>query len=120
MAVGTSVTERIDTCTPNSILVGPVAGLLDDLELAISEVDLGVELLDANRSRDLACFQGVGHLHDTGHGRRCFGVADIWLDASDQQRLAFGAFWEKDIGDTFQFNWVANSSSRALDSVSNS
>lgn len=68
---------------------------------------LRVEILYANSGRDDSSLHSQNHFHHTSHSTGGFGVADVGLHGSNQERVPLAVLQEQ-IGDTVQLDWVAD------------
>jgi hypothetical protein len=78
VSVGTSITEGVDRSTTKG--TGPVLDLGSDLDVALVEDQLGVELLNTGRRGDLALLKGHDNLENGSETGSTLTVTDIRLD----------------------------------------
>ena len=58
----------------------PWCHLGNDLDFCTFKINGRIELLNPDRSWNLAMLHGQNRLHDLGHGARSFTVSEVWLD----------------------------------------
>lgn len=84
VGIGTTVSEGVDRGTAEG--TRPLLDLGGNLDVALVEDELGVELLHTSRGRDLALLESHDGLEDGRQTGSTLRVTDVGLDGADNQR----------------------------------
>ena len=86
VGVGAAEAEAGDPGDREAGVLGPLARILDDLQVVTVEVDVGVRAGEVQRLRQHPVAHGLDDLDDPGDARGGLAVAEVRLRRSEQQR----------------------------------